>query len=419
MKTTAAATERGAIRVLHFADAHIGMAAYGKTDPNTGLSSRVADFLARMDEMISFAEDGDVDLVIFAGDAFRSRSPNPTHQREFARRVQRLSRLAPTILLVGNHDLPANAAKASSIDIYDTLDVPNIWVARDYELRRIATKRGDVLVAAAPYPMRSRLLADMARPKTIAEQDDALRQAAQSQLLAMSEQADAEADADTPRLLCGHFGVDGALWGSERGIMLGRDVALDPQALTAGWDYVALGHIHRHQNLTQGRAGLPPVVYSGSLERIDFSEENHVKGFCWAELARGRTNWRFVELDARRLLTIDVDCRQSDKPTADALAALKQRELKGAVVRLRIRLSPESESLLNDKLIVKELQRAGVFHIAALRMQVDRPARTRLGANPEGFTALELLERYFDAQEVEAGRRDELLRLARGIVAGE
>ena len=105
------------IRVLHFADVHIGMENYGVTDPETGVSSRALDFLARMDDMIDYAREGDVDLVIFAGDAFRGRSPNPTYQREFAARIRQLSQLAPTVLLVGNHDTPMNAAKASSIEI--------------------------------------------------------------------------------------------------------------------------------------------------------------------------------------------------------------------------------------------------------------------------------------------------------------
>lgn len=424
MKTTAPtegdALDR-AIRVLHFADAHIGMANYGKTDPATGLSGRVGDFLARMDEMIEFARAGDVDLVLFAGDAFRSRSPNQTYQREFARRVQALAQLAPTVLLVGNHDLPANAAKASTIDIYATLAVPNVWVARDYELRRIETKRGGVLVGAAPYPTRSRLLADAGtRGKTIAEQDADLQRIVHERLLALSAQAEAEAAADMPRLLCGHFSVGGALWGSERAVMLGRDVDVDLATLAdGGWDYVALGHIHRHQNLTGGQAGKAPVVYSGSLERVDFGEEGDVKGFCWVELARGRASWRFVKVQARKLRTIEVDCRASDEPTADVLAALRARDLRGAVVRLLIRLSQESESQLKDELIVKELRRAEVFHIAAMRMIVDRRERTRLGANPEGLTALELLERYFVARDVDAARRVELLELARGIVEGE
>ena len=409
------------IRVLHFADAHIGMENYGKTDPETGVSSRALDFLARMDDMIDFARAGDVDLTIFAGDAFRSRSPNPTYQREFAVRIRLLSQLAPVVLLVGNHDAPMNAAKASAIEIFQTLDVPGIWVAGDYDIRRLETKRGAVIVGAAPYPMRARLLAGAdTRGMTIAEQDDALERALQGQLRSLSCKADDLAAADTPRLLAGHFSVAGAVWGSERSVMLGRDVVakLAPLADPV-WDYVALGHIHRHQNLTADREDAPPVVYSGSLERIDFGEEGDVKGFCWVELARGRTTWAFVELPARKMLTLKADCRAIENPTGQVLAEMKRHDLDGAVVRLAIKLTPESETLLNDGVIVNELKRAGVFHIAGISKDVDRRARARLGVSPEGMTPMQLLARYFESRDVDASRREELLRLAREIVEGE
>ncbi len=409
------------IRVLHFADVHIGMENYGKTDPDTGLSSRVLDFLERMDDMIAFARDGEVDLVVFAGDAFRSRSPNPTYQREFARRIVALSQLAPTVLLVGNHDLPMNAAKASAIEIYRTLDVPAVWVAQDYAVRRFSTRRGDVVVGAAPYPVRSRLLANVAtRGLTIAEQDEQLKQVLQRQLGELAEQADALADGDTARLLTGHFSVSGAVWGSERSVMLGRDVVVDLDVLAdPRWDYVALGHIHQHQNLTRGQDDAPPVVYCGSLERIDFGEEKDVKGFCWVELARQRTDWRFVKAGARPMLTLRVDCREAENPTGEVLAAMKRHQLEGTVLRLEVRLTPENEALLQDALIIAELRRAGVFHIAGIRKQVDRPVRTRLGLSPEGLQPLELLERYFQSRDVETARREELLGLAREIIEGE
>ena len=409
------------IRVLHFADVHIGMENYGKTDPETGLSSRALDFLARLEDMIIYAREGDVDLVIFAGDAFRSRSPNPTYQREFAARIRQLSQLAPIAMLVGNHDAPINAAKASAIEIFQTLDVPGIWVAGDYEVRRLETKRGTVVVGAAPYPMRARLLADGdTRGMSIAEQDDALERALHWQLRSLSRKADELARADTPRLLTGHFSVAGAVWGSERSVMLGRDVVAKLAPLADPiWDYVALGHIHRHQNLTAECEDAPPVVYSGSLERIDFGEEDDVKGFCWVELARDNTNWRFVELPARKMLTLKADCRALDNPTGQVLAEMRRQDLQDAVVRLVIKLTRESETLLNDGVIVNELKRAGVFHIAGISKDVDRRSRARLGANPEGMTPMQLLERYFESRDVDPERREELLKLARGIVAGE
>ncbi|OQY78834.1 MAG: exonuclease sbcCD subunit D, partial [Anaerolineae bacterium UTCFX5] len=101
------------IRVLHFADLHIGVESYGRTDPDTGLSTRVIDFLRRLDEVAEAARQRDADLIIFAGDAFQTRTPNPTYQREFAHRILDLSAIAPVVLLVGNHDLPPAVMNAS------------------------------------------------------------------------------------------------------------------------------------------------------------------------------------------------------------------------------------------------------------------------------------------------------------------
>ena len=94
------------VRILHFADAHIDMANYGRHDPESGLPLRVVDFLNSLDTIVDTAIDEQVDLVLFAGDAYKDRSPAPTYQREWGRRIMRLSHAGiPTLLLVGNHDL--------------------------------------------------------------------------------------------------------------------------------------------------------------------------------------------------------------------------------------------------------------------------------------------------------------------------
>ncbi|PJF20748.1 MAG: exonuclease SbcCD subunit D, partial [Phototrophicales bacterium] len=334
------------IQVLHFADTHIGMENYGKTDPTTGLSSRVVDFLRRLDTMCDYAAQHDVDLIIFAGDAFKTRTPNPTYQREFAHRIRDLSQLAPVVLLVGNHDVAPARMKASSIEIYDTLAVPNVWVADEYEVRRITTKRGDVVVGTAPYPIRSRVLENIkTMGLTIAETDNILEE----QLIHILESLAQEADTygETPRLLTGHFTVSGALLGSERGIMLGRDVNV-PRGVLADsrWDYVALGHIHKHQSLNHD--DMPPIVYSGSIERIDFGEEGDLKGFCWVELARGKTRWQFIPLSARPFVTLKLDLRDNPYPTQTVIEEIQDHDLEDAIVRLQLSFSAESEAKFNE-----------------------------------------------------------------------
>ncbi|NLF65986.1 MAG: exonuclease SbcCD subunit D, partial [Chloroflexi bacterium] len=94
------------LKLLHFADAHIDIANYGRHDPETGLPVRVVDFLNALDQIVERAIAEQVDLVLFAGDAYKDRNPQPTFQREWGRRMIRLSRAGiPTVLLVGNHDI--------------------------------------------------------------------------------------------------------------------------------------------------------------------------------------------------------------------------------------------------------------------------------------------------------------------------
>ncbi len=403
------------IRILHFADTHIGMENYGRLDPETGFSTRVRDFLRRMDEMIDYARDHDVDLTIFAGDAFKTRAPNPTYQREFAHRVRDLTALAPLVMLVGNHDLPPTVLKASSIEIYRVLDVPNVWIADDYETRVVSTKRGDIVVGTAPYPIRSRILEMVeTNGKTIAETDDMLKRHLSLTIETLAEQADEYPD--LPRLLTGHFTVSGAVWGSERGIMLGRDLEILLSSVADDrWDYVALGHIHRHQNLTKNRADSPPVVYSGSLERIDFGEEADTKGFCWVELQRGKADWRFIPSKARPFVTLRIDLRRSLNPTQDAVDEIMRYELRDAVVKVIIELTTESEAKLNEGILRDELRRMGVSFIAAIRKEIEVPARARLGGNPEGMTDDQLLDRYLISRQTPEPRRERLLAAAQVI----
>ncbi len=402
------------IRLLHFADVHIGMETYGSTDPVTGLSSRVLDFFARLHEMRDYAAEHDVDIAIFAGDAFKTRNPTPTFQREFARFVRELAELCPVVLLVGNHDLPASAGKAASIEIYHTLDVPNTLVGFDYGLHRVETKRGPVQVACAPYPIRARLLEERKiRGATIEQMDALLQDAIEARLAELAEEADRD---PAPRVLAGHFSVGGALFGSERAVMLGRDVAVRLEAVALPtWDYVALGHIHQHQNLTPGRDDVPPVVYSGSMERIDFAEEGDTKGFCWVELAREGTSWRFVEVGARPFVTVRADARQASDPTAAVFDAIRALDVSDAVVRVIVRLSESNAHLLQDGDIRQALMRAGADHVAALQKDVERPIRARLGASPERLSPEELLAHYFEAREVPPDRVDVLLAAAREL----
>jgi exonuclease SbcD len=403
-----------AINVLHLADIHIGMENYGRLDPNSGLNSRVVDFLRRLSQAVDIALEREVDVCIFAGDAYKNQRPNPTFQREFARRIKRLTdHGVPVILLVGNHDMATADRAASSIDIFGVLNVPGVIVADREEVHQITCRRGQPLqVATVPYPQRSRLLAhEEFQNMTMDDLDMAIGRIMHENLTDLA--AEVQERPEIPAVLTAHLSVSEAKQGSERSVMIGRDIVVLKSLLAdPAWDYVALGHIHKHQELNKGQH--PPIVYPGSLERIDFGEEGERKGFVMVELERGRANWEFIPVDARPFVTVRVDVTASDDPMTRILDELVEHRLDGAIVRLFIKATETQEILLDDRPIRQALRRAS--YVASVVRDIDRSQRQRLGGiSAEELTPREALERYFESKGVPEARKEELLRYADSI----
>ncbi|HEY3288900.1 MAG TPA: exonuclease subunit SbcD, partial [Anaerolineae bacterium] len=339
--------------------------------------------------------------------------PSPTYQREFARQVMRLANTGiTTVLLVGNHDMPVSEKRASSVDIYRTLAVPNVIVGFKEELHLVKTRRGPVQIATVPWPIRSRLLPeDDLRKSSIDELDRALAQTMENELARLTESV----DQGIPAILMGHFTVAGSKWGSERSVLIGRDTVVSLSAVNSpAWDYVALGHIHKHQDLNAGN--YPSVVYSGSLERIDFGEEFEPKGFCWIELLRGQTKWQFIPVQARRFVTIDVDATgDGNAPTDAVVRAIDRSAIADAVVRVRVKLNQSQENHLIPREILKALKDAQ--YVVGINKEVLRESRTKMGLEKaESMTDMELLRVFLMSKSDDSKHIAELLDHAKGFL---
>ena len=147
------------MKIIHFADLHLGVESYGRIDPETGFPSRLRDFLETFDKLVDFAIDDKVDLVLFCGDTYKSRKPSQTQQREFAKRIRKLSEAGITVFLIaGNHDMPNSIGRATSTEIFDTLAVKNVYVANKPGVFKIETSGGIIQIAALPWMRRSLLM---------------------------------------------------------------------------------------------------------------------------------------------------------------------------------------------------------------------------------------------------------------------
>ena len=406
------------MRILHFSDLHIGVENYGRIDPETGLSTRLGDFLYSLDQVVEFALIEGVDLVLLAGDAYKGRDPTQTHQREFAKRLNRLSRAGiPTFLLVGNHDLPAASSRATAVDIFPTLEVANVYVGNSLKNYDVSTPSGPIQVLAVPWPRRSAILS---RGDSRGMSIEQVRQALEERL---TEGIDIEAkklNPDIPAIITAHVTVNGATVGTERSMMLGQDHVLLVSALDRPQvEYVALGHIHKHQIL---RPDPPMVVYSGSLQRVDFSEEGDEKGFCVVDLdqtapqGQRMTNFEFHKLDARIFVTVDVSVESQDvDPTATVVRAINRKEIADAVVRVRISLAAESDAHLRETEIREALEPA--HFIASISREIVGSRRTRISPTEgEDLQPMQALGLYLDSRNIEGERREKILRKAEELI---
>jgi exonuclease SbcD len=407
------------MRVLHFADLHLGVESYGRPDPATGLSTRLADFLRTFDEIVEFALSNQVDLVLFCGDAYKGREPTPTQQREFARRINRMASAGVAVfLLVGNHDLPNSIGKATATEIFDTLAIKNVYVSGRPEVCRIETKNGPIQVASLPWPRRGLLFG---KEETKDLDLDAIKRRVEEALTRIVQAHAARLDPAIPAVLAAHVWVTGCRTASEKMITIGQDHALLPGNIAdPAFDYVALGHIHKQQVICDN----PPMVYSGSPERLDFSEEEDEKGFYVVDIEAGvdggrrKVEFRFHRVDARRFLTIEATVTAEDlDPTGTILAAIARRgeELKDAVVRLHVVLPASALGLLRDGEIRNAMSRA--YHSTIAR-EVQDEVRLRLGNVTAGeFAPLEALKVWLETRKTPPERMKTLLEYGARLMA--
>ena len=408
------------VKFLHIADTHIGIENYGRLDPRTGLHTRLQDFV----KCVGFAfEEGlrqEVDLVVFAGDAYRSCDPTPTHQREFASLVRRLGQKEiPLVMVTGNHDSPVAFGKASSIDIFGTLGPDEIQVVSEDKLLSIETKSGIIQVACLPWLHRSRLVTK-APFNTLSQVEvvEKLQDLGAQLIDGLASQIDPK----YPSILAAHLAAaDATLSGTEQTAIIGRDpVFLTSTLANPAFDYVALGHIHRFQTLNP--SGYPPVVYSGSVERIDFGEENEARGAVVVTISdktelvqagpKRDVAYEFLGTPARPFRTFRIDIPEGRDPTEAVLESISGEDLTETVVRIIYDLHGEREDTLDLKAVKQATSEA--FLLASIVRKPRASVHSRRSDITEDMALKEALHAYvLNRPELETIEEDMQLAAAR------
>jgi exonuclease SbcD len=405
------------MRLLHFADAHIDMANYGRHDPATGLPLRVLDFLKSLDTIVDTAVAEKVDLVLFAGDAYKDRSPAPTFQREWGKRIIRLSKAGiRTLLLVGNHDLSPALGRAHAIQEFETLDIQHVTVLAKPQFLSAEELGLPAQVIAIPW---------ISRPELFAAPDDdssdlsGLVTNIESRITNFVQLWLEQADPNLPTILTAHASVEGAKYGSERTVMLGADMVL-PGALVrdSRLDYVALGHIHKPQDLNENAH--PPVIYPGSIERVDFGETSDDKFFILAEVKKGNTKVEWRQLTGiRPFIDRHVTLESAENVTEVLKSALPAPEaLEGAIIRLTVDYVREWDTLIDEPALRRYAEAAFKFHLIK-KPQIKSLIRLESDKTISSLSPFELLDEYWRVNNAKDDESKILQKMAKDIIEEE
>jgi len=388
--------------VIHTADIHIGVENYSRPDPESRTSSRLQDFLTSFDELVDYAIDEKADLVLVCGDAYKSRNPTQTHQREFVKRISKLAQKGIQVfLLAGNHDSPNVPGPATTLDIFSTLEIENVHVASELKTEIIKTPNGNIQIISLPWIRKGDFMS-LSGYNQLSNEN--LNKAIEEKLIAGLNKEIENLDSSLPSILASHVSVDLAKTSSEKSMTLGKDYILPTKSLAnRNLDYVALGHVHRHQVLNDD----PPVVYSGSLERIDFGEEKDSKGFCAITISTGINNrnriesYKFVEVNARRFKTISIVIEDTDEyPNDKILSEIEKHEIKDAIVQVIVDVHASRYREVSDKIIREKLSKA--HFIAAVRKNVISESKNRLGKKlHESVPPMEALEAFLKERDID------------------
>jgi exonuclease SbcD len=403
------------VQVMHFADTHFGVELYGRLDPDTGMNTRLKDFKRSLLAAVDLALDNGIHLAVFAGDAYKTRDPRQTEQREFADCIRRLTdRGIPVVLLAGNHDMPAIRGRAHAVEIYRTLGVTNVHVLSKPDTIIVETAAGPVRIAAMPYLIKGYSIPrDEFQNKTLDETRQLLEQKYVGYLEFLATEVRTANDA-IPTILLGHFWASGAKLSSwQQGYFNLGEPQVPLSALTdPAFDYVALGHIHKHQDLN--KHGQPHVVYAGSPDRIDFGEKDEEKGFVLVALRKGGAEYRYMPVaGGRDLLDIEVDA-DCDEPTERIIAEVKRHSLRNAVVKLSYSIGQARQALVREREVREALAPAFMVVSISRRVQRDPAARSRLLT--ESKSPREALEIYIETKESLKANRESLLAYADPLI---
>ena len=275
------------MRFLHTGDWHVGKTLRGR--------SRADEHRAVLAEIADIADDRKVDAVLVAGDLFDTAAPGPESEEIVYKTLLRLSGERPVVVIAGNHDNPNrfNAVKPL-LELGNVIALPRVAKPEEGGVVDLDVGHGErAHIVLLPFVSQRGIVKAEALMSQDADEHAGEYAERLSQVLArlcrvgdglVPSRATA-ADPAAVNLILAHAMVHGGtMGGGERSAHTVFQYSIPTSAFPADYHYVALGHLHRAQEL----AGGCPIHYSGSPLQLDFGETEDEKSVNIVEATPGQ-----------------------------------------------------------------------------------------------------------------------------------
>jgi exonuclease SbcD len=373
------------------------------------MSRRIDDFILAFDRTIDYAVENKADLFLLCGDTFRDSNPNSTVLKLFASRLSRLSREnIQTVIILGNHDAPRGGRAAPPEPLIE-LNVPNVHYFSKPGFTDMISRSGEkARVFALPYRHPVRVASENGKAglrRDLMEQT--YLEQISSEVEGFTQAGRGHADAS---ILTGHFSIQGAVAGSEQAWSTGEEYSVPPSILDSSvFDYVAMGHVHKHQAIKSNL----PIVYPGSIERVDLAEAGEEKGFVRVEIKNGSAAWKFIRIPSRTMHNLWFDCQQKQDPIQAVKIEIEGLSVKDSIVSLHItskdQITPAQKSEIN-----RFLRDAFWSQVHYVRIQPEK--QSTKGTFTGTLEPIQALSKYLISLKITETQRTQALKIGQQII---
>lgn len=375
------------MRILHTGDWHVGKTLRRR--------QRLDEIDAALAEVVEIAAAEQVDVTLVCGDVFDQFAPSAEAERIVYRALVGLRHTGSAVLVIaGNHDNAKRFAAIEGLSQAAGIElVPAVRRPDGGGIVELGSRDGrqTAQVAALPWVPEKALFGAEEMMGLQEDPDVAYDEKLRELLAALC----AGFEDGKVHLLAAHLFVGGArIGGGERELTVGDLFAITPQALPVTPQYIALGHVHRPQEIAG--SGIP-ARYAGSLLQLDFGEREQQKSVALVDVEPGLpARPRTVALRAGRKL-LDVSA------TLDELRALEVDPQAWLRVMLKCDgpapgLADDVREILPGALEVRlEYERvAGERELGELRRLSPRELFARFHQDRHGAPATEAVMARFD-----------------------